>query len=307
MSAWAKWLLVGVVLGGAVGAGLVGLRGGKQQEAGAPTLSLPGDADQLIKDRDLKPDDVAAALATYQPSGRFDEFVMFASGGHSGQVLVIGVFDSKEKRWARMASDDRRVRRELAEANRYGGKVVVAQSSLGKLSSLNAVIGGLGVTQTPSVVVVDRNRKGVVLTGFVERNAINQAIQDARRNSTERRITHPYVRKLNETCANFDLRLSRFNMPTTRAGARPALRRLERLLSSYRVGFASLNAPARYAPIQRQVTQVLRKGERFAAALRTGSLSQMDAAYTALLASDAGLDRRFAAAGATACVSNRKS
>src|SRR5687767_1234287 len=104
------------------------------------------------------------------------------------QVLVVGVFDTKEKRWARMAADDRRVRRELSKANRYDGRVVVAQSELAKLSSLNAVIGGLGITQTPSVVVVDRNRKAVVLTGFVERNAINQAIQDARRSSIERRI-----------------------------------------------------------------------------------------------------------------------
>ncbi|HEX5782097.1 MAG TPA: hypothetical protein VFX80_09250 [Solirubrobacteraceae bacterium] len=117
------------------------------------------------------------------------------------QVLVVGVFDTKEKRWARMASDDRRVRRELSKANRYGGKVVVAQSELAELSSLNAVIGGLGVTQTPSVVVVDRNRKAVVLTGFVERNAINQAVQDARRNSIERRIKEPFVRQINETCS----------------------------------------------------------------------------------------------------------
>ncbi|HET6573206.1 MAG TPA: Sec-dependent nitrous-oxide reductase [Fimbriiglobus sp.] len=91
MSTWAKWLLLGAVLGGAVGVGVRGLIGGKQKEAGTLTLSLPGDADQLIKDRDLKPDDVAAALATYQPSGRHDEFVMFASGGHSGQVLAIGI------------------------------------------------------------------------------------------------------------------------------------------------------------------------------------------------------------------------
>ena len=99
------------------------------------------------------------------------------------QVLVVGVFDTKEKRWARMAADDRRVRRELVEGQplrRQGRRG--RRATLGKLSSLNAVIGDLGVTQTPSVVVVDRNRKAVVLTGFVERNAINQAIADARRN-----------------------------------------------------------------------------------------------------------------------------
>jgi hypothetical protein len=223
------------------------------------------------------------------------------------QVFVLGVLDTKEKRWARMASDDRVVRRELGKANRYGGKVVVASSSLGKLSSLNAVIGGVGVTQTPSVVVVDRNRQAVVLSGYVDRNAINQAIADARRNSTEVRITDPYVRSLNRTCANFDIRMSRFNLPATRAEVKPASRRFGRLMTSYRSGFASLKAPAKYRPLQRQVDVLLTKGEAFATALRSGSLAQMDAAYTAMLVASSGLDRKFAKAGATTCVSNRKS
>jgi len=223
------------------------------------------------------------------------------------QVFVVGIFDTKQKRWARMASDDRRVRQELAKANRYDGKVVVARSSLGRLSKLNAIVGDLGVSQTPSIVVVDRNRKAVVLTGFVERNVINQAIADARRSTIERRIKEPYVRRLNETCANFDLRLDRFNVPATRAQVKPAARRFERLLTGYRGGFASLKAPARYRPIQRQVDQVLAKGEDFAAALRAGNCAKMDAAYSAMLASSTGLDRKFAAAGATTCVSNRKS
>lgn len=41
--------------------------------------------------RNLTPDDAVAALKTYMPSGRHDEFITFASGGHSGQVFVIGV------------------------------------------------------------------------------------------------------------------------------------------------------------------------------------------------------------------------
>lgn len=50
-----------------------------------------GDADQVIASRNLTPDDVYAALKTYVPTGRYDEYVMFASGGHSGQVMAIGV------------------------------------------------------------------------------------------------------------------------------------------------------------------------------------------------------------------------
>ncbi len=45
----------------------------------------------LMRTRNLSEADVVAALKTYTPTGRTDPFVMFASGGHSGQVLVIGV------------------------------------------------------------------------------------------------------------------------------------------------------------------------------------------------------------------------
>jgi nitrous-oxide reductase len=59
---------------------------------GTPALTgLPSEANQLIKERALSPDDVTAALSTYTPSGKLDDYVMFASGGHSGQVLAIGL------------------------------------------------------------------------------------------------------------------------------------------------------------------------------------------------------------------------
>ncbi len=45
----------------------------------------------IIEDRGFSDDDVVAALMTYKPSGEHDDYVMFSSGGHSGQVHVIGV------------------------------------------------------------------------------------------------------------------------------------------------------------------------------------------------------------------------
>jgi len=44
-----------------------------------------------MRERNLSEADVVAALKTYTPTGRTDPFIMFASGGHSGQVIVIGV------------------------------------------------------------------------------------------------------------------------------------------------------------------------------------------------------------------------
>jgi nitrous-oxide reductase len=58
-----------------------------------PTAALGASSSlrDLMTARQLSEADVEAALKTYMPSGRHDEYLIFASGGQSGQVLVIGV------------------------------------------------------------------------------------------------------------------------------------------------------------------------------------------------------------------------
>jgi len=48
-------------------------------------------AQDVVKARNLTPANVSAAVETYMPSGVHDEFIMLASGGHAGQMLVIGM------------------------------------------------------------------------------------------------------------------------------------------------------------------------------------------------------------------------
>jgi nitrous-oxide reductase len=63
------------------------------QEA-KPVELTPEQQAQLTKianDRKLNIDDLLAAAKTYTPSGRHDEYVLFSSGGQSGQVFAIGV------------------------------------------------------------------------------------------------------------------------------------------------------------------------------------------------------------------------
>lgn len=67
---------------------------GCRSQAAAPTPAaegLPPAAASIIAERGLTPDDVTAALKTYMPTGRLDEYIMFSSGGQGGQVLVIGL------------------------------------------------------------------------------------------------------------------------------------------------------------------------------------------------------------------------
>lgn len=49
------------------------------------------DVERIAKERGLSTADLLAAAKTFTPSGVKDEYIVFASGGHSGQVFVIGV------------------------------------------------------------------------------------------------------------------------------------------------------------------------------------------------------------------------
>ncbi|MCP4357824.1 MAG: Sec-dependent nitrous-oxide reductase [Chloroflexi bacterium] len=82
-----------------VGLGLLASCNDESDETAAPapessesaTASVSGDAAAIAEARGLTPDDILAAVKTYTPSGMHDEYVMFASGGHGGQVYVIGM------------------------------------------------------------------------------------------------------------------------------------------------------------------------------------------------------------------------
>lgn len=58
---------------------------------GVAAGGLPAAAMQIAQERGLTPDDIRAALMTYTPSGKWDEYLSFMSGGHSGNLIVVGV------------------------------------------------------------------------------------------------------------------------------------------------------------------------------------------------------------------------
>ncbi len=64
---------------------------GCQSETAAPAASGRVSVRDLMKERGLDENDVEAALKTYTRGGKGDDYMIFASGGHGGQVLAIGV------------------------------------------------------------------------------------------------------------------------------------------------------------------------------------------------------------------------
>lgn len=81
------WSRIAGLLGAALAVVLAGTLAGQAQRAG----TLPQDVQRLVEAKGLTPDQVRAAIQTYVPPGKYDEYLMFASGGQGGQVLVIGV------------------------------------------------------------------------------------------------------------------------------------------------------------------------------------------------------------------------
>ena len=75
-------------------AGLAACNRNQQDDAVEPVVgdgAMPAAAMEIAAERGLTPDDINAALKTYMPSGIWDEYLMFASGGHSGNLIVVGL------------------------------------------------------------------------------------------------------------------------------------------------------------------------------------------------------------------------
>ena len=58
---------------------------------GLASVGFAQSLQEVMKERGLSQQDLLAAAKTFHPSGKLDEYVVFSSGGQSGQVIVYGV------------------------------------------------------------------------------------------------------------------------------------------------------------------------------------------------------------------------
>ena len=87
----AFWTTTGLLAVSLATVGLLGgCKGDKEGEDKAPATSA-ATVPELMKARGLNEQNVKAALKTYTPSGQTDDYIMFASGGQAGHMLVIGM------------------------------------------------------------------------------------------------------------------------------------------------------------------------------------------------------------------------
>ena len=230
------------------------------------------------------------------------------------KVLVLGVIADGEKPWRPLADDDRYVRNTLRDVNRYDGGVFVKDVQLSRLATYGPLVNELGVNQTPSVVIIDRNLQGRVLTGYVDRIAINQAIADARADSIDPLISDDYLRWANGFCGRYELRTARWSLPTIpgKKAEVASMKRAVKIVRDYRRGLARKPVPAKWRGLKAHWLRVLDMREDTLRGLtRAWDAKDTAGLYAALHGFDAAdvrkLDRRFDRAGLRDCAINRRS
>jgi hypothetical protein len=83
--------------------------------------------------------------------------------------------------WNPRAVDDRSVKSSVDRLPRRGGKVAVFSDSVKNLSRYTRITAAASVTQTPSLVVVNRKGQAEVQTGYLDYQTLAQYVQNALR------------------------------------------------------------------------------------------------------------------------------
>lgn len=95
--------------------------------------------------------------------------------------------------------DDKAVEEALKKVNKWDGRVYVHTAPLRRISRYGRIARGVNVEQSPTVVVADRSLKAETLVGYVDRGRIDQAVLDARRN-TSGVYVDSYLKAVDKAC-----------------------------------------------------------------------------------------------------------
>lgn len=93
---------------------------------------------------------------------------------NTGKVVILFFYEPA-------ASDDQATRAAIRAVRRAGtgSRVALFQDTVARISNYRRVIGSLGISQSPAMVVIDRDRKAELLQGFVDAGTIQQTVRDA--------------------------------------------------------------------------------------------------------------------------------
>lgn len=147
--------------------------------------------------------------------------------------------------WNKDSADDRAVRQDLRDVDKWDGGVRVQAAPLKKVSKYGRITRGADVSQTPTTLVVDRNLKVTSLVGYVDTKTIDQAVLDAMRNSGGY-LDDPYLAKINQVCNHAGRAVFAVARPNSPAKVGTWVRTNKRIVASTSASFAAVKAPKRW-------------------------------------------------------------
>jgi hypothetical protein len=142
---------------------LAAATGEKPADAPTATASTPAAADEPAAS-------AKSGAPTAKAAGGLPLRVLRAMGERKVVVLLF---------WSPKSADDKAVRKALTGIDRHKGKVLAHATNVKKIAAYAPITRGADVKQSPTVVIVDRDRKVETLVGYVDRVTIDQAVSDA--------------------------------------------------------------------------------------------------------------------------------
>ena len=147
----------------------------------APAVSQPKAAAPAHADASHASSHASASAAKAQPAAKpavkhtvspQQRQTVIANGLNHHKVLAILFFNPA-------AADDRAVKHELDEIPARGGKVVKLAVPLSELTRYPVITNQVQVTESPTLVLIDGQRKADVLTGYLDQLELSQRVSDA--------------------------------------------------------------------------------------------------------------------------------
>lgn len=130
--------------------------------APAPTAAAPGGAA-------AKP---APAPAAAEPKAANKHEAPVVRDIRAGKVVVL-LF------WNAQGADDIATRGAVRDVNRHGGKVAVHVVPISRVGRYESITRGVTVSQSPTTLVIDRQRRTHAIVGLTEPGELRQAVNDA--------------------------------------------------------------------------------------------------------------------------------
>ena len=137
--------------------------------AATSVFATSGELEKIMKQRGLSDKDIIHAAKTYTPSGGRDEFIVFSSGGQSGQIMVYGVPSMKILKYIAVFTPepwqgygfDEESKKVLREGNIRGREINWGDTHHPALSETNGVYDGkwlvINDKANPRIAVLDLN------------------------------------------------------------------------------------------------------------------------------------------------------